>query len=122
MAQLTLQSLQESGSFAGPPVKREIEWVNPEGESFKADVWVRRASYHTITDTWKQAAENQEHLAARIAAMTCKEDGSAIFRIEDILGSATHGPICDTLFFALITVVNDVNSGKKSPQKTSGLN
>lgn len=122
MAQLTLQSLQESGSFAGPPVKREIEWTNPDGESFKADVWVRRASYQTVTDTWKQAADNQEHLAARIAAMTCKEDGSAILQIENILGNAVNGPICDSLFLALITAVNDVNSGKKTPQKTSGSN
>lgn len=122
MAQLTLQSLQDSASFAGAPVKREIEWHNLDGELLKAHIFVRQGSYHTITHTWKAAEGNQEHLAARIATMVCGEDGGPLFSIQDILGSESRGPICDTLFLALITAVNEVNMGKKSPQKTSGSN
>ena len=84
----------------------------------------KRQSYHTITSTWKAAEGNQEHLAARIATMVCDEDGAPIFTTGDVLGTAdpSRGPICDTLFLALITAVNEVNSGKPKPPTTSGSN
>ena len=124
---LNLKDLVAQGAFVSasePTVKREITWHNTEGEEQKADVWVRLASYHTITNTWKAAEGNQEHLAARIATMICDEDGAPIFTTADVLGTAdpSRGPICDTLFLALISAVNEANAGKKSPQKTSGSN
>lgn len=124
---LNLKDLVAQGAFVSasqPTVKREITWHNTEGEEQKADIWVRLASYHTITNTWKAAEGNQEHLAARIATMVCDEEGAPIFTTADVLGTAdpSRGPICDTLFLALISAVNEVNSGKKSPQKTSGSN
>ena len=122
---LNLKDLVAQGAFVSasePTVKREITWHNIDGEEQKADVWVRLASYHTITNTWKAAEGNQEHLAARIATMICDEDGAPIFTTADVLGTAdpSRGPICDTLFLALISAVNEANAGKKSPQKTSG--
>jgi hypothetical protein len=122
---LNLKDLVAQGAFVSatePTVKREIVWHNTEGEEQKADIWVRLASYHTITNTWKAAEGNQEHLAARIATMVCDEEGAPIFTTADVLGTAdpSRGPICDTLFLALITAVNEANSGKKSPPKTSG--
>lgn len=124
---LNLKDLVAQGAFVSasePTVKREIKWHNVDGEEQKADIWVRLASYHTITNTWKAAEGNQEHLAARIATMVCDEDGAPIFTTADVLGTAdpSRGPICDTLFLALITAVNEANAGKKSPQKTSGSN
>lgn len=124
---LNLKDLVAQGAFISalePTVKREITWHNTEGEEQKADIWVRLASYHTITNTWKAAEGNQEHLAARIATMVCDEDGGPIFTTGDVLGTAdpSRGPICDTLFLALISAVNEANSGKKSPRKTSGSN
>ena len=124
---LNLKDLVEKGAFVSasePIVKREIVWHNVDGEEQKADIWVRRASYHTITNTWKAAEGNQEHLAARIATMVCDEDGGPIFTTGDVLGTAdpSRGPICDTLFLALITAVNEVNSGKPKPPTTSGSN
>lgn len=124
---MNLQDLVAKGAFVSasePTVKRQITWANTEGEEQTADIWVRKASYHTITHAWKQAADNQEHLAARIATMVCDESGGPIFTTGDVLGTAdpSRGAICDTLFLALITAVNEVNSGKKSPQKTSGSN
>jgi Phage tail assembly chaperone, TAC len=122
---LNLKDLVASGAFisaAEPFVKREIEWLNTEGVAQKADVFVRLASYHTVTNTWKAAEGNQEHLAARVATMVCDAEGAPIFSTADLLGTAdpARGPICDTLFLALISAVNEANSGKKSPQKTSG--
>jgi len=124
---LNLKDLVAAGAFVSatqPTVKREIVWHNVDGEPQKADIWVRLASYHTITNTWKAAEGTQEHLAARIATMVCDEEGAPIFTIGDVLGTAdpSRGPICDTLFLALITAVNEANSGKKSPPKTSGSN
>ena len=124
---LNLKDLVEKGAFVSasePTVKREISWHNTEGEEQKAEIYVRRASYHTITNTWKAAEGNQEHLAARIATMVCDENGGPIFTTADILGTASpdRGPICDTLFLALITAVNEVQTAKSIPQKTSGSN
>ena len=124
---LNLKDLVAQGAFVSalePTVKREITWHNVDGEEQKADIWVRRASYHTITHTWKAAEGNQEHLAARIATMVCDEDGAPIFTVGDVLGTAdpSRGAICDTLFLALITAVNEVNSGKQKPPTKSGSN
>lgn len=124
---LNLKDLVAAGAFvsaAEPFVKRDIEWHNTEGELQKAEIHVRLASYHTITNTWKAAEGNQEHLAARIATMVCDENGAPVFTTADVLGTAdpSRGPICDTLFIALISAVNEAQSVKKIPQKTSGSN
>lgn len=124
---LNLKDLVAQGAFVSasePTVKREITWHNVDGVEQKADIWVRIASYHTITKTWKAAEGNQEHMAARIATMVCDEDGAPIFTTEDILGTAdkSRGAICATLFLALITAVNEANSEKPKPPTTSGSN
>ena len=122
---LNLKDLVAQGAFVStsePHVKREIKYHGTDGEEVTVDVWVRRASYHTITNTWKAAEGNQEHLAARIATMICDEEGNPVLSTGDVLGTAdpARGPICDTLFLALITAVNEVQAEKKTPQKTSG--
>ena len=122
---LNLKDLVAQGAFVSasePHVKREIKYHGTDGEEATVDVWVRRASYHTITNTWKAAEGNQEHLAARIATMICDEEGNPVLSTGDVLGTAdpARGPICDTLFLALITAVNEVQAEKKTPQKTSG--
>lgn len=123
---LNLKDLIEQGAFVKQPfVKRQITWHNTEGEELTAEICVRLASYHTITNTWKAAEGNQEHLAARIATMVCDEDGGPIFTTADILGTTGiegRGAMCDTLFLALITAVNEAQTVKKSPQKISGSN
>lgn len=122
---LNLKDLVAQGAFVSatePHVKREIRYHGTDGNEVVCDVWVRRASYHTITNTWKAAEGNQEHLAARIATMICDEDGNPVLTTQDVLGTAdpSRGPICDTLFLALITAVNEVQTEKTTPQKTSG--
>jgi len=122
---LNLKDLVAQGAFVSatePHVKREIRYHGTDGNEVVCDVWVRRASYHTITNTWKAAEGNQEHLAARIATMICDEEGNPVLSTQDVLGTAdpARGPICDTLFLALITAVNEVQAEKTTPQKTSG--
>lgn len=123
---LNLKDLVAQGAFVKEPfVTRQITWHNTEGEELTADICVRLASYHTITNTWKAAEGNQEHLAARIATMVCDEEGGPIFTTADILGTTGiegRGAMCDTLFLALITAVNEAQSAKTNPRKTSGSN
>lgn len=122
---LNLKDLVAGGAFvstAEPYVKTTVQWVNEDGEDFEADVWVRRESYHTVTVTWREAAERGDHLAARMAAVICDENGAAIFSIDDILGTETKGPMIASLFLALLNATNEVNTAKKNPRKTSGSN
>lgn len=122
---LSLKDLKDQGAFVSDPLtKREITWHNTEGVEQKAEVWVKRESYHTVTNTWRAAEGHQEHLAARIATMVCDEKGVPIFNAGDVLGTSTpgQGPMCAALFLALITAVNEVNSGKPKPPTTSGSN
>jgi hypothetical protein len=127
---LNLKDLMASGAFVQEPiVEREVTWINTNGKPITMTVWVRKASYHTITQTWKAAEGNQEHLAARLATMICDADGAPVFTTADVLGTADpdRGPICDMLFLMLISAVNEVNGlapdeKKKSPQKTTGSN
>ncbi len=123
---LSLKDLVAQGAFVKEAfVKRQITWHNTEGEELTADICVRLASYHTITNTWKAAEGNQEHLAARIATMVCDEEGGPIFSTADILGTTGiegRGAMCDTLFLALISAVNEAQSAKTNPRKTSGSN
>lgn len=128
---MNLKDLIDNGAFVSEPqVKRQIAWHNTNGVEQVMDIWVRKASYHTITNTWKAAEGNQEHLAARIATMVCDENGSPVLSVADVLGTTGvtgRGPMCDTLFLALITAVNEVNGlapdqGKKTARKTSGSN
>lgn len=122
---LNLKDLKSGGAFvstADPFIKTTVKWVNEDGEDFEADMWVRRESYHTVTVTWREAAERGDHLAARLASMICDENGDAIFSTDDILGTETQGPMIASLFLALLNATNEVNLAKKNPQKTSGSN
>lgn len=124
---LNLKDLVAQGAFVSasePHVKREIRYHGLDGEEVVADIWVRRASYYTITNRWKAAEGTQEHLASQISTMVCDEEGGPILSVGDILGTAdpARGPICETLFLALISAVNEVNSAKTKPPTTSGSN
>ena len=122
---MDLKNLVAKGAFVSakePFVKREITFEGAEGE-VTVDVHVRVASYHTITQSWKAAEVSQDHLAARIATMICDDSGNPVMTAEDVLGTAdaSRGAICDSLFLALLNVINDVNQAAKTkPRKTSG--
>ena len=51
---LNIKDLVAQGAFVSatePHVKREIRYHGTDGNEVVCDVWVRRASYHTITNT-----------------------------------------------------------------------
>ncbi len=121
---LSIESLKQSGSFVGKPVKKEITW-HVDGKEFKSEVFVRRASYLTVTQEWRAQAEEKDALANRIAGFICDESGAPVFTIEDVLGQTedSRGELCAALAIVLLAAIHEVNKPpaeeKKSPT-TSG--
>ncbi|WP_341520709.1 phage tail assembly chaperone family protein, TAC [Pseudomonas sp. G.S.17] len=125
MANLTIASLIAAGAFAEAPMKQEITWESG-GKVNKAAVYVRPASYTTVTQEWKGIHENQDAVAGRIAGYICNQDGEQIFSVDDVLGKAEEGrgELCAELTVALFAAINRANNPpvtaeKKSP-KSSG--
>lgn len=121
---LNIESLKKSGSFVGQPVKQEITW-RVDGKENKGEVYVRRASYTTVTQEWKAAHETQDAIAGRIAGYICDAEGKAIFSVDDVLGKAEEGrgELCAQLTIALFAAIGEVNNPapeEKKPSTTSG--
>lgn len=126
--QLTVDAIKDSG-FAGGLVEKTIEWVNPQGDELSAQTWIRPMSYHTSVNDAKAFQEGSSYLATRIARHVCMEDGSPVFRVEDITGidaegnpimvkkdgkKVERGGICKSLNDALLSAINEVSGlGKK---------
>lgn len=121
--QLTVESLKKSGGFAGGPVKREVEWVN-NGETVKAEVWIRPMSYHTAVKDISSYQSGADIIAHRLALCICHEDGSPVFQVSDITGyddegkpikvkengkMVERGPLNKELSDALMVLVSEVS-------------
>lgn len=139
--QLTVDSLNKSGGFAGGPVKKEVEWEH-NGEMVKADVWIRPMSYHTAVKDISAYQSGADIIAHRLALCVCHEDGSPVFQYSDITGykeddtlvmvkeaggMVERGPLNKQLADALMVLVSEVSGlGKKMPnspgKKSSGTN
>jgi len=115
---LTLESLKEIGAFTGAPVKKEVSWRQGEVEH-KADVYVRRLSYHsTVAEIFAYHGKT-DAVAGRIAACICDEKGKPIFTPADITGESDpeRGPLDAALTMALLTVIGEVNgAGEQKPE------
>lgn len=114
MALLTRESLQTQGAFTGRPVEKEVFYtgINEAGEvvEYSGTVYVRQASYKTVTDQWKAVNEEQDGTAARIVNMIVDEAGQPIFTMEDITGDgADKGPLSESLTIALLNAIGEVN-------------
>ncbi|KFE51134.1 phage tail assembly chaperone family protein, TAC [Pseudomonas syringae] len=125
MANLTIASLIAAGAFAGAPVKQDITW-HSNGAEQKATIYVRKASYTTVTQEWKAAYETRDAVAGRIAGYICNSLGEQIFSVDDVLGKAEEGrgELCAELTIALFSAINLVNNppekAEKKPSKSSG--
>lgn len=129
--ELTTESIQKIGGFTGGPVKREVEWEQ-DGETLKADVWIRPLSYHTTMADAKALKNGEDLFAYRLSQSVCHKDGTPVFRICDITGinedgtplmtkdadgnKVERGPLRKSLSDALIALVNEVSGlGKTKP-------
>lgn len=118
--ELSVASLIQSGSYSpAKPERREISWTTPNGETHKAIVFIRKESFATAQAEASNYNRGVDWLTSRIVASVVDEQGKPLFEIDDILGNEAHGPICDSLGFALIGAINEVNGiGLKPDPKT----
>lgn len=111
--ELSVKSLQDSGSFTGAPVEKEITWEQ-DGKELSAKTFVRKLSYKTAASDIKNF--HGDIAAGRIASCICDKDGKPVFTVEDITGEADikRGPLNHNLTIALLNVIAEVNnfSGK----------
>lgn len=129
--QLTLESLREKSGFSGGLVKRQVEWEH-EGETVKADVYIRPMSYHTAVADIASLRDGVDVVAQRIATCVCHSDGSPVFRVSDITGvnpdgtpvmvkrgnkMEEQGALSKSLADSLILLVGEVSGLGKTPKK-----
>lgn len=125
MSRLDLESLYQSGGFAGAPVEREITF-RVGGEEVTGTVWVRRLSYQTAVSDLKALSSGEEVGAARIASSICDEQGNALYTVSDVTGvrddgtpvldaeGKPRGGFVDSLLNALWQAIAEVNGLGKS--------
>lgn len=119
--QLSIQSLQGTGSFTGRPVERLITWKQND-EEITATVFVRPLGYQTAVNDVLSATGRVETYAGRIAASICDEEGRPVFTVADITGDADpkRGALDGNLTVALMMVIAEVNNlGKTMSSLTS---
>lgn len=108
--ELSVASLIQSGSYSpAKPELREISWINPNGETCIASVFIRKKSFATANIEANNYHSGIDSLTSRIVSSIVDESGKPLFEIDDILGNDAHGPICDSLGMALIGAINEVN-------------
>lgn len=107
---LTVGFLQETDSFAGAPVEKEIVWIQGEKE-IKATTYIRKLSYRSAVADLFSSARGTDNVAGRIAACICDENGKAVFEVGDITGESDpkRGPMDHNLTIALLNAIAEVN-------------
>jgi hypothetical protein len=124
--ELSVKNLQDSGSFTGAPVEKEIKW-NQDGKEMVATAFVRKLSYRSAVSDAKQHYGRGDIVAGRISSCICDKDGKPVFSVEDITGcpiedkSDSHeekerkksitdrGPLDHNLTIALLDAISEVN-------------
>lgn len=123
--ELSLETLKQNGAFAkSRVVKRDIKWLNDNGEEFTATVYIRPQSFVSAVALSSIMAKGlcPDTLTAEIVASIVTEQGKPIFTVEDLIGNDEHGPLCDGLGMALWHAIYEVNRlGDIADPKTSAL-
>ncbi|MCS6126689.1 hypothetical protein G3485_07510 [Shewanella baltica] len=118
--ELSVASLIQSGSYApAKPERREISWKKPNGDIHKATVFIRKESFATAQAEARNYNLGVDWLTSRIVSSVVDHEGKPLFEIDDILGNEAHGPICDSLGYALIGAINEVNGIGLKPDPKS---
>ncbi|MCO1336742.1 phage tail assembly chaperone family protein, TAC [Microbulbifer sp. OS29] len=118
--QLTIESLQQQGSFSGAPLERSITWKQGEQE-LTATVYVRRLSYYSAVSDVAALRGEGDVIAGRIAACVVDAEGKPVFTPEDITGEADpeRGPLNANLTQALLLEIGAVNNLGKAQSSAS---
>lgn len=113
---LSVELIEQSGAFVKDAlVKKEITFTDKNtGKPVKADVYIKRLSYHTIVS---EVGNQADFLAARIASSVCSKTGKPIFTAEQVSGSGGNGALSADLTTALLNAIGEVNAlGKPSTE------
>ncbi len=107
---LSIQALKAAGAFSPPPIKKDIVW-HSAGKAQKATIYIRQESFVELTERWKEQDKGGDFLATRIAANVLKKDGTAVFTVEDVVGSEAsgHGPLSAELTIVLLNAISEAN-------------
>lgn len=121
--QLSIQSLQDAGSFTGRPVEKPITWKQGDKE-IKATVFVRPLGYRSAVSDVLAGAGKQDGVAGRIASCICDELGKPVFTVADITGDADpdRGALDGNLTMALMAVIVEVTDMGKTPSSAISTN
>jgi hypothetical protein len=108
--EFSIESLKSAGAFVGAPVSREIEW-NSDGKTHSATVHIRLSSYDRALKEFDIQREGGDVLVGRIVGGIVDPSGVPVFSAEHIQGDPVtgEGKMCASLFFALLTAINDAN-------------
>jgi len=133
--ELSLNSLKDAGAFAGAPVEKEIKWTQDDKE-LCVTAYIRRDSYRSTVAS--VMARGDDAIAGRIASCICDKNGSPVFSVSDITGTAViydndsddekkrkkeiveRGPISNALTIALLTAIAEVNGISDKKKRTRG--
>ncbi|WP_444919119.1 phage tail assembly chaperone family protein, TAC [Microbulbifer sp. JMSA003] len=118
--ELSIESLQQQGSFSGAPVKRSITWKQGD-EEIKATVYIRRLSYYSAVNDVAALRGEGDVIAGRIAACVVDAEGKPVFTAKDITGEADpdRGPLNADLTQALLMEIGAVNNLGKAKSSAS---
>jgi len=119
MMQLSIDNLRQLGAFTGAPVEREVTW-NHNGEDVSVNVYVRPLSFQSAVADMQAAFGKSDDVAARMFAgriATCivNPDGTPVFTVDIIMGTAgEQGALSGNLARALWDVIAEVNHAGKT--------
>lgn len=111
---MSLKNMPEA--FTGPLVKRSIKWEQ-NGKELECETYIKPLSFDlAMADISGLRGDGNLAAARRIAGSICEADGSPVFTVDDVLGTANpeRGPLDGNLTLALLFAIAEVNGlGKR---------
>ncbi|MFU5560302.1 phage tail assembly chaperone family protein, TAC [Pseudomonas aeruginosa] len=111
MTDFSLDLIKSTGAVIGAPVEKEISFY-VGGETHKAKVYVRLASYDQALREFELQKKGSDVLVSRLMASIVDKKGAPVFTEESqITGDPEtgDGKLCASLFFSLLKAVSDAN-------------
>lgn len=107
---MSLNALKKAGALLGDdPVKKQVEWTNPNGEQFKFDVWVKPMSFGMALDLNEKSDRQQVASALSALVLFEDDDGNRVpLEYEDALN------LDPSFGLAILEVVSSTTAKKKS--------
>ena len=113
---MNIQDLMDKGGFVdAEPVRKEIEWMNDDGETLQAGIWIVRQSYGVLEGLAGNAGSDRSQGAKMISL--CVRLGDSEPKEQLTYDQAFR--LIPALALAMAKAIREVNSPKKSEPLTS---